>query len=426
MFEEGAYADRAFRAEADAAGLEGRDRALAQRLAYGTIQRRLTLDHVLAELASRPLERIDARLRVALELGLFQILFMGAVPDHAAVGETVELAKAGGAGPGKFANAVLRRATREGRALLDALNDDTPAAAAVLHSHPEWIAELWWAALGPDDARALLRRDNEPAESAVRANTLATSREDLASELAAAGVACHPSDPPEALLLDEPWDVHASEAFGRGALMPQSRASMLVARVVDPQPGERVLDLCAAPGAKSTHLAALMGDEGEISAVEIHAGRAEALETNCRRMRAHSVRVVRADALDPPWGPFDRVLLDAPCSGLGTLQARPDSRWRRSPERVTELAQLQAQMLEQAAMRVRAGGTLVYSTCTVSPEENERVVEGLLASRDDFAVDDLGVERPAERHPHDPRMLLVLPHRLGSDGFFVARLRRAG
>ncbi|MEA2411554.1 MAG: rRNA (cytosine967-C5)-methyltransferase [Thermoleophilaceae bacterium] len=402
VFDEGAFADRAFRAEADRAGLDPRDRAFAQQLAYGAVQRRAMLDHLIASLSSRPVEKLDPPVRDALRLGLFQLLFLDGVADHAAVSESVDLA---GRGRG-LVNAVLRRAQRERDGLLGELHDDTPEAAAVMHSHPEWLVRMWWDQLGADETRALLERDNQPAESAVRVNTLRADTLDL-------GIPTHPApDLPEGLVLDAALDVHGTPSFERGELMPQSRGSMLVSRVLDPQPGERVLDLCAAPGAKTTHIAALMEGRGEVVAVEAHAGRARALEENARRLGVPNLRVVVQDAAEPVAGAaFDRVLLDPPCSDLGTLQARPDVRWRKDPALIERVAAQQAELLEAAAAQVRPGGVLVYSTCTISARENEEQMAAFLSKHPEFA---------AAREP-----IQLLPHRDGTDGFFIARLERA-
>ena len=407
VFEHGAYADRAFTAEA--AELEPRDRALAMALAYGTVQRRATLDHVAAQLTGRPLERLDAPVLAALRLGLFELLYLGGVAEHAAVNETVELAKQASPHAAGLVNAVLRRATREGSAILEGLDDETPAAAAVMHSVPGWIAELWWSELGADEARALLRTVNSPAESALRVNTLVAAAPEVAAGLP---VASRPAPGrPEGLVLDGPFDVQGSEQWRDGAIQPQSRASMLVSRILDPAPGERVLDLCAAPGGKTTHLAALMEDMGEVVAVERHPGRAEALERTVARMRASCVRVEVGDAAIPRSdGPFDRVLVDPPCSGLGTLQSRPDLRWRARPEAIDELAALQARILAAGAQALAPGGSLVYSVCTISRGESEDVVEGFVRDHGDFRVE---------------RRLQLLPHRDGTDGFFIAQLSRA-
>lgn len=412
VFEQGAYADRVFRAEADRLDLEGRDRAFAMSLAYGVVQRRATLDHVIASLSDRPLDRIDPGLLAALRVGVHQLLFMDGVADHAAVTESVDLAKSAARRGHGFVNALLRRAAKEGGEIFDALGDSTPQEAALRHSHPEWIAEMWWRDLGAEDAVALMRADNEPPESAARVNTLRAGRDEV---LGALDVPARPAeDIPEGIVLDAPYDLHRSRAFEQGALMPQSRASMLVARALDPAPGERVLDLCAAPGAKTTHLAALMGDEGEVVAVEADPRRAEDLRVNARRLGARTVRVVVGDAAAASFGDgYDRVLVDPPCSDLGTLQSRPDARWRKTPGQVRELSALQGRILDAGAAAVRPGGRLVYSTCTVSVQENERQIEGFLERRPDFTAD-VG------------QFVQTLPHRDGTDGFFIASLERHG
>ena len=398
---DGAYADRAFRAEADRARSSTQDRAFAQQLAYGTIQRRLTLDHVIAALSDRPLAKLDPPLLDALRLGVYQLLFMGSVPDHAAVAETVELAK-GASNGGGFANAVLRRATREARTILDSVPGDDPRGAAILHSHPQWLVEMWWKALGRDGTLALLAADNEPAEDAVRVNTLtaAPGTIDLPGRRDA-GI-------PEALVLERAFDVEHSQLFRDGAITPQSRASMLVARTLDPQPGERVLDMCAAPGTKTTHAAALMSDKGRIAAYEVNPARADELRANCARMHVRSVEVIVQDARGVEGG-FDRVMLDAPCSNLGTLARRPDARWRKTPQQIDELARLQSELLDSAAAATRPGGTLVYSVCTISEREGPQQVEAFLARHADYAE--------ASRRQ-------TLPHVDHTDGFFIARLER--
>ncbi len=377
VFEHGAYADRAFHAEAQE--LEPRERGLAMRLAYGTIQRRDTLDWVIAKHARGHLEN---SVRNALRLGLYQLLF-SEVADHAAIAESVELAKPS---PGhRLVNAVLRTVQREGVQLP---SDDTPAGAAVAHSHPLWMVELWWDWLGADETQALLAANNEPAQNALRVNSLV-----------AIGGAELPGTPdpelPEARIIEGPFDAFGSELFARGAILPQSRGSMIVARVLDPQPGERVLDLCAAPGGKTTHLAALMGNEGTVVAVEQRPARARQLTKMAARMGATCIEVVVGDATAPAVdGVFDRVLLDPPCSGLGTLQSHPDIRWHAQPEAIEELAVQQERMLEAAQRLLAPGGRLVYSVCTLSPREE--VLAGDWQRR-------------------------TFPHRDHTEGFYIAR-----
>jgi 16S rRNA (cytosine967-C5)-methyltransferase len=425
VFEEGAWADRALHGEAKRMRLDPRERALATRLAFGTVQRRATLDALIEELTGRPIDRLDPAVLAALRLGAFQLAYLDRIPAHAAVGESVELAKAAGSpGGARLVNAVLRRAAREAPAWLARLSDDTPAAAALKHSHPEWIARLWWDALGADDARALMAADNEPAEAALRANTLRTTAEELSERLP---VPAHAADGlPEGLVLDGPFDAYGTPEWRDGLYMPQSRAAMAVSRALDPQPGERVLDLCAAPGGKTTHLAALMGDAGEVVAVELHPGRADALRRTARRMGATAVEVRTADAaaFEEP-GAYNRVLVDPPCTDLGTLASRPDARWRKHAGQPEELARVQGAILRAGAAALRPGGTLVYSTCTISPAENEGVVEEFLAGREEFVREDLGSSAgPVWQHPRLPGLMQSLPHRDGTDGFFIARLRR--
>jgi 16S rRNA (cytosine967-C5)-methyltransferase len=422
VFEQDAYADRALTAEA--AGLEPRDRALATALAFGAVQRRATLDHIAEQLMDRSVRRLQPPVLAALRLGLMQVLFMDGVAEHAAVNESVELAKAaGGRGGSGLVNAVLRRAGRERAALLAGLSDVTPAEAAVCHSVPEWLAELWFAELGPDTARELLARINQPAEAALRVNTLVSSREEV---LAALPVPARPvAELPEALILEAPFDVHGSELWRQGAIMAQSRASMLAARALAPSPGARVLDLCAAPGAKATQLAALSGGGERIIAVERNPGRARSLGETLERMHVTGARVEVGDAADPRAGGsvFDAVLIDPPCSGLGTLQSRPDLRWRTNPERIEALSDLQARILRAGAQATAPGGVLVYSVCTIARAEGEGVVGDFLSAHTDFSAEELGaLWPPAAAGPY----LRTLPQRDHTDGFFIARLRRAG
>jgi 16S rRNA (cytosine967-C5)-methyltransferase len=405
--EHGAFADRALHAEA--AELDPRERAFATALAYGTVQRRGTLDHLIGLWSSRPLATLDPPVLAALRLGLFQVLFMDGVADHAAVNESVELVKAQSRGGAQLVNALLRRGVREGRDWLASLSDDDPLDAALLHSVPEWVAELWWRELGASEARALLRVVNQPAEAALRVNPLVCSVDDVISRVP---VPAHRVDElPEALVLEGPFDAFSSSLFADGAIMPQSRGSMSVARMLDPAPGGRVLDLCAAPGAKTTHLAALMDGVGEVVAVERHPGRAAALARTCRRMRADGVRVVVGDAAEGSWGAgsFPSVLVDPPCSGLGTLQSRPDLRWRARADSIPELAALQERILAAGAAALTPGGTLVYSVCTISAAEGDSVVDRFVRENPGFVVDD---------------RVQLLPHRDGTDGFFIALLHR--
>jgi 16S rRNA (cytosine967-C5)-methyltransferase len=432
-FEEGAFADRVLPAAAERAGLDRRDRGQAQRLAYGAIERRGTADALIAALARRPVAKLEPAVLAALRLGLFELLFADATPDHAAVDQAVELAKRGGAGRGAgLVNAVLRRAARERTALVAALDDATPATAAIAHSLPAWLAELWWRELGPEDARSLMRASNEPAETALRVNPLRAELEATIAELTAldgvrraSGPA--PLAPGGALVVEGPLPDPILAGLARGELVAQSRASQAVVEVLDPRPGERILDLCAGPGIKTAAIAALLGERGEVVAVEAAPTRASQIRELCARLGVRTVRVVEADAAgnDLDAG-YDRVLVDPPCSDLGTLAARPDARWRKSPQTIARLAGLQRRILAAGARALRPGGTLVYSTCTISIAENEAVVRDVLDGAGDLEADDLGAAFGPLASGHDPRLLQTRPDRDRTAGFFIARLARGG
>jgi 16S rRNA (cytosine967-C5)-methyltransferase len=424
VFEHGAYADRVLAAEAQA--LDPRDRAFAMAIAYGTVQRLRTLDHVAQRLSSRSLERLDPPVLAALRLGIFQLLYLGGVADYAAVDQSVELAKRSRPGAAGLVNAVLRRGAAEGPAIVAELDDADPGGAAILHSVPDWLARLWWVELGAERARELLRHVNDPAESAIRANTLLTSADAVSAAL---GVPAHPAAGlPDGLVVETGFDAQGSDLWQQGAIMPQSRGSMLVARALAPVAGERVLDLCAAPGGKTTHIAALLENQGEVVAVERHPGRAAALQRTCARMRTSCVSVEVADASE--WtsgadgGDFDRVLVDPPCSGLGTLQSRPDRRWRATHEAIEELAGLQSRILAAGAAHVAPGGTLVYSVCTISRREGELVLDRFLREHPEFTAEDLAEQLPHWRQAAAGPHLQLLPSREKTDGFFIARCRR--
>ena len=390
VFEQGAYADRAFTTAA--AALDSRDRAFAQEIAYGTVQRVRALDHGIETLARRPLAKLDPPVRAALRTGAYQLAYLSGVARHAAVNETVELVRAAGLERAvAFTNAVMRRLTVGLRDLLEELPDGP-----LKLSYPDWVAEVWQRDFGREAALALMRAQNEPLETVVR--------------LVRGEIEGEPTDVPGAYRVERV----DKQALEEGRVWPQSRGSQLAGLAVGSLPSERTLDLCAAPGGKATQIAQLTGFAGEVVAVEKHEGRARELADNVARLGATGVRIVHADALELPaeLTGFDRVLVDAPCSGLGVLNARPDLRWRAEP-----LPDLQLALLRVAAERARPGGTIVYSVCTLNADENEAVVDA-----SGLEVDDLGAEWPGFRHPTRPEFLLTLPHVHGTSGFFVARL----
>jgi 16S rRNA (cytosine967-C5)-methyltransferase len=380
VFEEGAYADRALAGAASA--LEPRDRALAQRLAYGTVQRMRTIDHGIETLGGRRIARLDPPVRAALRLAAYEFAWSEAAA-HAVADDAVELVRSAGLERATgFTNAVVRKLALGFRDLVASLPPG-----ALRESYPDWIADVWTRDFGLDEAIALMQAQNAPAELVVRSSR-------------AVG---EPTDIPNAYRVErvDPEDL------AQGRVWPQSRGSQLAALAVGSVDGERILDACAAPGGKATMLA------GEVTAVELHPGRARELAANVARLAATNVSVVNADVRALELDGFDRALVDAPCSGLGVLGRRPDLRWRSRP-----LPQLQLELLRAAAARTRAGGTVVYSVCTLNADENEAVVDA-----SGLSIEPLGEQWPAFAHPSRPEFLLTSPARHGTSGFFVARLR---
>jgi 16S rRNA (cytosine967-C5)-methyltransferase len=448
-FEQDAFTERAFRAEADRLDVDGRDRAQAQRLAFGAVQRRGTSDVAIERLAGRSTRLLDPPVLAALRLGLYELLFADATPDHAAVDQAVELAKSAGAAHASgLVNAVLRRAVRERERLTaDLLADDsTPAAAAVADSAPQWLAEMWWSELGEGPARAALAACNEPAEVAMRVNKMKVTplssgsvgalRDSMLARLREAGVEAHepeagwPLAAAETIVIEGRTGEAVPEAIVAGELTPQSRGSAAVVEILDPQEGEHVLDLCAGPGIKTGQIAERMCDRGEVISVELDPARAGEVAAQAGRLGLRSVSVIEADATTPGMAPgFDRVLLDAPCSDLGALASRPDARWRKSPKAIERLVEIQDRMLRNAAVALRPGGTLVYSTCTISRRENEDRIAALLRASEagevpPLRLEDLGARVPDLASAAEPRCLQLRPDRDRTTGFFIARLER--
>jgi 16S rRNA (cytosine967-C5)-methyltransferase len=394
-------------------GLAPRDRAAVTAFVYGTVRMQRVIDDALATVSNRPLRDLDPPVRAALRLGAFQ-LFDGVAP-HAAVGETVEVV-APRARP--FVNGVLRGLARKHPAwpALDAGTADRELGAAT--SHPDWLVRVLLDQFGRDDTVATLQIDNVAPSVTLRPNPLRTTSAALAARVAEAGVGSAPGRlVPDALVLDAPRDPSALAAVREGAATPQDQASQAVVRCLDPQPGERVADLAAAPGGKATAAAEAMRDDGLVVASDLHAGRVQMVWEAAARLGLASVVPIVADAASAPFAPktFDRVLLDAPCSGLGVLRRRADARWRVTERDIGELAALQRVLLARAAALVRPAGRLVYSVCTVTNAETIGI--------DDFAASELdgfrALDPPGAPWRVHGRGALVLPHDAGTDGMFV-------
>jgi 16S rRNA (cytosine967-C5)-methyltransferase len=429
----GAYADLALHAALAKSRLDLRDRAFATELCYGTLRWRGRLDFLLAQVLAKPLARLEPRVLDVLRLGAYQLVFCDRVPDAAAVSESVRLAHATGLGRASgLVNAALRRLARERDAIaLPALADDPLAHLVHTLSFPRWLAERWIAAYGADEAAALASALNATPPRTLRTNRRRTTRDALLGELRERFPAAAPCRfAPDGLTLGRRGEAAADPAFQDGRMTVQDEASQLVVELLDPQPGERVLDACAAPGAKATAIAERVGDAGCVVALDRSDGRLALVARDAERLGLTNLRTLVGDAsraaidgLDD--APFDRILVDAPCSGLGALRRNPDARWRVQPEAIAELAALQRSILAAVAPRLRPGGTLVYSTCTLSPEENDDVVKWLLASAPALR------RAPETALPASLRGLVdadatlrCWPQHHDTDGFFAARLER--
>ena len=430
MASRGAYADKLVDSLAEKFALEPRDRGFLNELVKGTLRRRGTLDAVLALYLRQDLASLPNWIQQALRLGAYQLLFLDRVPAHAAVGETVSLArKYGHPGTAGLVNSVLRRLSEVRREAvweqLAAIPD--PVARRVAEtSHPAWLLERWMHRFGEVETIALAEANNRVARVGLRANRLRLDRKELLHRLENDDVAAEASRlAPMHVTLTGDVDFASLPVVQRGDATVQDESETLVGHVVDPKPGERVLDLCAAPGGKTTHLAELMGDRGEVVAVERNPARARVLERNVERLGLRSVSIVSGDAREMSFdASFDRVLVDAPCSGLGVLARRADARWRKSPEGIAEMQAVQRELLEAGARAVRPGGVLVYSVCTFEPEETEGVVSWFGERHAEFRRTPIRETVPTEVLS-ETGALLCLPHRHGTDGVFATRWERA-
>jgi 16S rRNA (cytosine967-C5)-methyltransferase len=417
----GAYADLALERELQRHPLEGADRALATELAYGAIRQRRLLDAWLDALGKVPAARQPPKLRWLLHLGLYQLLFSSRVPASAAVSTTVELAKRGGLGRlAPVANGLLRACGRRRAEAgpepwdgLGPLPNDPATSFGLRHSLPAWLAEL---ALKWPDPEAFGLACNQPPALDLRLNLLRTTPAAALASFTAAGIEAAPlPDLPGGLtLLGRSGELRALPGYAEGHWCVQDRTAQGVGLLLDPQPGERILDACAAPGGKSTHLAELMANQGEVWAVDRSEGRLRRVGVNAARLGLQCIHTLAADATAlaaerPEWlGWFDRILLDAPCSGLGTLARHADARWRISPETITELVPLQRALLESLLPLLKSGGQLVYATCTVHPAENGQLLAGFLADHPGWQLQQSWQCWPAAS---------------GGDGFFAALLQ---
>ncbi len=383
--------------------LSGPDRAFVTELFYGCLRRKPSLDFLLAQLAAKAPRPIVANVLI---LGLYQLFYLK-TPAHAAVNETVALAKRhAGVAEAKFVNAILRRAQRESDALLAKLGDTRRREPWIYYSHPEWLWNRWAARLGGEQTAALCDWNNQPPALYLRINTLKTSAKP-------ADVAVEPTDHPLCWRVTDATGLFRARSFANGEFYVQDASTLVAVDVLDPQPGDAVLDMCAAPGGKTTYIAQKMQNRGRIIAADSTSSRLALVGENCRRLGVEIVATLACEGtrLDRclRGQEFDRVLVDAPCSNTGVLRRRADLRWRLTEEEIARLGALQAKLIASAAKFTKRGGVLVYSTCSLEPEENEGVVEAFLKSHKEFALE---------------TTRSLFPPRDGVDGAFVARFRR--
>ena len=427
--QKGAHAEPLLDAALSGTGIQNpQDRGLLTELVYGTLRMRGRLDWIVGRLYRGDDAALETPVRNILRTGLYQLLFTDRIPPFAAVNEAVGIAKKSCPAAAGLVNAILRNVLREKEHIAwPEMAKDPGRAIAVLHSHPRWLVERWLDRYGIDETIAACRANNGIPPLAVRVNGLKTSREKAVATLAAEGITAETTRySQDGIILTTPAaGLRETAAFRGGLIRVQDEASQLVARLCAPKPGERVLDLCAGAGGKTLHLAALMKNRGKITAVDLHPDQLRLLTAEASRLGVTIVETHPGNATRTPdafSGAFDRVLLDAPCSGLGTLRRNPEIRWRIAPADLEKCAQIQRRLLWSAALCMKPGGRLVYTTCTVTPEENENVVTDFLASHPAFTC--ISPESIPLELIDANGFFRTFPHHHGTDGFFGALFTR--
>jgi 16S rRNA (cytosine967-C5)-methyltransferase len=433
----GRYADVALENALQHSGLHDLDRRLATELVYGSVRQQRTLDALIDQLAKKKAAQQPPDLRLILHLGLYQLRYLDHIPASAAVNTTVELAKTNGLkGLAGFVNGVLRQYIRlttpsqPNGIVSDPLQlpDDVVSRLGVQYSYPDWIIKVWLDQFGLAETEKLCAALNRPPNIDLRVNVLRSSLQDVQTAIQAVGVVIAPLEPlPQALrIVGSTGSIRNLPGFEQGWWSVQDGSAQLVVHLLDPQPGETVIDACAAPGGKTTHIAELMGNRGIIWACDRTPSRLKKLKENAERLGLTAIQICTADSRNLPQfvDQGDRVLVDAPCSGLGTLHRHADARWRQTPDSVQELAQLQRELLHHMATWVKPNGVLVYATCTLHPAENEAVVRSFLDTHSNWQIEPPAADNPAAKFANSDGWVKVLPHDQQMDGFFMVRLRQ--
>lgn len=408
-----------------------RERRLVTELVYGSVRRMRSLDAIIDQLAKKKAYQQPPDLRTILHLGLYQLRYLSHIPNSAAVNSTVQLAKENKfSGLSGFVNGILRQYIRLAADTVDPLKlpENPVERLGVLHSYPNWIIEVWLEQFGLTETEQLCRWFNQPPALDLRVNLLRTSIETVESAMQSTGISVSrvPHLPQALRLTGSTGAIQHLPGFSEGWWTVQDSSAQLVSHLLAPQPGELVIDACAAPGGKTTHIAQLMQDDGIVWAVDRTASRLRKLKENTERLQLHSVQICVGDSRNCSQftNSCDRVLLDVPCSGLGTLHRHADARWRQTAESVRELSLLQTELLEHTATWVKLGGVLVYATCTLHPLENEAVIQSFLEHHSNWKIEPPTADSPASPFASSAGWLKVLPHRHIMDGFFMARLRK--
>lgn len=419
----GAWADAALKAHLD--GLSGSDAALCSRIVYGVTQNRMLLDFYIGACCTQKPDHLQPPLLDILRIGAYQILFLDKIPDSAAVNTSVELAKRAKRGQAAgLVNAVLRKIAQNKNDLPPIPDRDPERYLSIRYSHPKWLVKRLLALLGREETEAFLAADNGVAPLTIQVNPLKTDGETLVAQLAEAGVAARPHGwVPGCLELSGTGDLTALASFREGKFLVQDPAARLVSMIAGAEPGQRVLDVCAAPGGKSFSAAFAMEDRGHILACDLHENKLKRIREGAQRLGLSCIETAAADGRTAhgEWaGAFDVVLVDAPCSGLGIIRKKPDARYKRADDLFT-LPMIQGAILDNAAAYVRPGGTLVYSTCTVLPEENQHVTDVFLTEHPKFSRESFSLPEPVGE---TEGQVTLWPQRHGTDGFYICRMRR--
>ena len=428
----GAYADVALERVLSKNDLSPSDRRLATELVYGSVRQMRSLDTLIDQLASKKADKQPPLLRSILHLGLYQLRYLSHIPPSAAVNTTVELAKKNGlSGLTGFVNGVLRQYLRINDTGIDPLKlpENPTEQLGILHSYPDWIIEVWLKQFGFTATEQLCQWLNQSPKLDLRVNPLLSSMEKVETALQSAGldVSRVPHVPQALRINGSTGAIQNLPGFNDGWWTVQDSSAQLVSHLLDPQAGEIVIDACAAPGGKTTHIAELMGDTGTIWACDRTASRLRKLQQNIKRLQLKSIRVQVGDSrqLESFIDKCDRLLLDVPCSGLGTLNRHADARWRQTPESIQELSLLQSELISQAALFVKPGGVIVYATCTLHPQENEGIIETFLAQNPNWQIEQPVTDSPCFTFAKSAGWIKVLPYQDSMDGFFMVRLRKS-